>query len=85
NPAEACRMWDEAAQNGLVHLSLAFNRGLCAEQRGDLDNALAHYDEAMSLSPGKFEVSEAINRTSAHQRALDEWGLRQSSEPENQS
>ncbi|MGB5484437.1 tetratricopeptide repeat protein [Parasphingorhabdus sp.] len=85
NPAEACRMWDEAAQNGLVHLSLAFNRGLCAEQRGDLDAALALYDEAISLSPGKFEVSEAINRTNAHQRALDEWGLRQSSEPENQS
>jgi hypothetical protein len=78
DPAEACRMWDEAAQNGLVHLSLAFNRGLCAEQRGDLDSALAHYDEALSLSPGKSEVALSITRVSAHQRALDEWELRQS-------
>ena len=81
--AEACRMWDEAAENGLIHLSLAFNRGLCAEQRGDLDSALAHYDEAISLSPGKLEVTQSINRVSAHQRALVEWDLRQSGSAEN--
>ena len=78
DPAEACRMWDEAARNGMVHLSLAFNQGLCAESRGDLDSALAHYDEALSLSPGKFEVTQSIDRIRAHQRALDEWELRQS-------
>lgn len=78
NAAEACRMWDEAAENGLIHISLTYNRGLCAEQRGDLDAALTLYDEAERLSPGKMEVTEARQRASDHQRALDEWELRQS-------
>jgi len=78
NAAEACRMWDEAAENGQVHISLTFNRGLCAEQRGDLDAALALYDEADRLAPGKIEVTEARQRASDHLRALDEWELRQS-------
>ena len=77
NPEEACRMWDEAARNGLDHISLSFNRGLCAEQRQDFDSALALYEEADSLSPGKSEVGEAMRRVHDHQRALAEWELRQ--------
>ncbi|MEH6789408.1 tetratricopeptide repeat protein [Parasphingorhabdus sp.] len=79
--SEACRMWDEADANRLVHLSLQFNRALCAEQRGDLDEALALYQEAGRLSPGKLEVTQALQRTSDHRRALDEWELRQSAKP----
>ncbi len=78
NPAEACRMWDEAAANGLNHVSLTFNRGLCAEQRGDLASAVALYQDAESISPGKPEVSQSLQRVSDHRRALDEWKLRQS-------
>ena len=74
-------MWDEAAANGLVHLSLQFNRGLCAEQRGDLEEALALYQEAGRLSPGKLEVTQALQRTGDHLRALDEWEERQSARP----
>jgi tetratricopeptide (TPR) repeat protein len=77
---EACRMWDEAAANGLVHISLQFNRGLCAEQRGDLEEALALYQEADDLSPGKLEVKEALRRASDHLRALDQWEARQSAQ-----
>ncbi|WP_339689473.1 hypothetical protein [uncultured Parasphingorhabdus sp.] len=80
---EACRMWDEAAQNGQVHISLAFNRALCAEQRGDLDSALDLYEEADRLSPGKLEVTQSLDRTNAHRRALDEWELRQSGHRES--
>ena len=76
-------MWDEAARNGQVHISLTFNRALCAEQRGDLDAALVLYDEADRISPGKLEVIESIDRTSAHRRALDEWELRQSGRRES--
>ncbi len=83
NAAEACRMWDEAARNGQVHISLTFNRALCAEQRGDLDSALALYDEANRISPGKLEVIESIGRISAHRRALGEWELRQSGRRES--
>jgi len=79
--AEACRMWDEAAANSLVHLSLQFNRGLCAEQRGDLEEALALYQEAGRLSPGKLEVTQALQRTGDHLRALKEWEERQSARP----
>lgn len=84
NAAEACRMWDEAARNGQVHISLTFNRGLCAEQRGDLEDALDLYEEADRFSPGKLELSQALQRVSDHQRALNEWELRQSGRPGNQ-
>jgi hypothetical protein len=76
--AEACRMWDEAGTNGQVHVSLAFNRGLCAERNGDLQGALSYYGEAQSLAPKKFEVREAIKRVTRHQQALDDWETRQS-------
>ena len=75
---EACRMWDEAAANGQVHISLAFNRGLCAEKRGDLEGATVLYREAQTLSPKKLEVRQALERVSDHQRALEDWELRQS-------
>lgn len=78
DPAEACRMWDGAARNGQVHISLAFNRALCAERRGDLESALILYEEADRLSPGKLEVIQSMERTNAHRRARDEWELRQS-------
>lgn len=78
NAAEACRMWDEAAQNGMVHISLTFNRGLCAEQRGELDSAMALYREAQRQSSSKQEIGAAITRVSDHQRGLYEWDLRQS-------
>ncbi|NCN85734.1 MAG: tetratricopeptide repeat protein [Sphingomonadales bacterium] len=84
DPQEACRMWDEAAANGMVHISLLFNRALCAEQRGELEAALALYEEAERLSPGKIEVTQSLQRVSDHQRALDEWALRQSGGVENQ-
>lgn len=81
---EACRMWEEAGTNGQGHPSLAFNRGLCAERRGDLKTAFSHYGEAQSLAPRKFEVKEAMKRIDDHQRALDDWELRQSaSSPKN--
>ncbi|MEP2989421.1 MAG: hypothetical protein ABJN65_02935 [Parasphingorhabdus sp.] len=76
--AQACRMWDEMAVNGLSNISLAFNRGLCAERSGDLSNAMVYYREAQTLSSKKYEVGQALNRVNDHQRALDEWDLRRS-------
>jgi len=76
--SEACGMWDEAAANGLVHISLAFNRGLCAEMRGDLEGATALYSEAQALSSRKLEVRQGLDRVGDHQRALDDWELRNS-------
>ncbi len=84
NSAEACRMWDEASRNGLVHISLSYNLGLCAEQRGDLESALAFYEEALRFSPRKYEVVQSWQRASDHQRVLDELQLRQYGSTENQ-
>ena len=75
---EACRMWDEAAMNGQVHISLIFNWGLCAERSGDLEVALDRYQQAQVLSPKKYEVRQAIDRVNDHLRALEEWNARQS-------
>lgn len=75
---EACRMWGEAGANGQVHVSLAFNRGLCAERDGELQTALFYYGEAQSLAPKKLEVKNAIKRITGHQQALDDWETRQS-------
>ncbi|WP_417621390.1 hypothetical protein [Parasphingorhabdus sp.] len=85
NPAEACRMWDDAAQNGLSHVSLSFNRALCAEQRGDLDSAMALYDEADRLAPGKYEVADSLQRAGGHRQAMLEWELHQSGMAENRN
>lgn len=73
---EACRMWDEVAANGSAHVSIAFNRGLCAEKAGALDMALAFYDEAGQLTGNKSEIGQAIRRVEDRQRARDDMDLR---------
>ncbi|RYD54531.1 MAG: hypothetical protein EOP60_07370 [Sphingomonadales bacterium] len=56
----ACAGWD-AMQNDLQgNPSLIFNRGLCAEQRGDYDGALALYRQATQY--GASEGGEGANR-----------------------
>lgn len=73
---EACRMWDQAAANSAPHISIAFNRGLCAEQEGALDEAMTHYLQARQLSAGKTELVQAIRRVEDRQRAMDDWDIR---------
>ncbi len=73
---EACRMWDEVAANGAAHVSIAFNRGLCAERAGALDMALAFYDEAGQLAGKKTEISQAVRRVEDRQRARDDMDVR---------
>ncbi len=73
---EACRMWDEVAANGAAHVSIAFNRGLCAEQAGALDMALAFYTEAGQMSGKKGEIRQAVRRVEDRQQALNDMDIR---------
>ncbi len=73
---EACRMWDEAAANRALHRSITFNRGLCAEQKGTLGEAIKLYTEANQMGGRKNEIDQAIRRIEARERAIDDWFLR---------
>ncbi len=79
---EACRMWSELAANSAPHGSLAFNIGLCAEQAGDFEVALARYDEAGSLLGKKAEVDQGIRRIRDKQQAGEDWNARYPAKPE---
>lgn len=73
---EACRMWDQAAANSKPHRSVTFNRGLCAEQKGTLGDALTLYTQAGQLAGGKTEIDQAIRRIKDRERAIDDWFVR---------
>jgi len=55
----ACAGW-EAMPEAASHPSLLFNRGLCAEQRGEYDGAVALYRQASQY--GASEGGEGANR-----------------------
>lgn len=73
---EACRMWDQAAASSTPHRSVAFNRGLCAEKKGTLGEALTLYIKAGQLAGGKTEIDQAIRRIKDRERAYDDWVVR---------
>ena len=49
----ACRGWDAMQAEAPTHPSLLFNRGLCAEQRGDYEGAVALYRQASQYGAGE--------------------------------
>jgi hypothetical protein len=58
----ACAGWDAMQGEVQAHPSLLFNRGLCAEQRGDYEGALALYRQASQY--GASEGGEGASRAS---------------------
>lgn len=52
---EACAIWAELAREGVETAGLFYNLGVCAELRGTLDPALAHYERAIALSGDPFD------------------------------
>jgi hypothetical protein len=59
NEAAACAGWREMEARGVVHPTLGFNLGLCAESEGELDTALRYYTQ---LGSRGADVNEAISR-----------------------
>jgi len=60
DPAGSCAGWEAMQGEAPAHPSLLFNRGLCAEQRGDYDAALGLYRQASQA--GASEGGEGANR-----------------------
>ncbi|HZF46214.1 MAG TPA: tetratricopeptide repeat protein [Sphingomonadaceae bacterium] len=78
DPEGACREWDGLAEAAPAQLSIAFNRGLCEEMRGDLDLAAEHYRSALKLSPGHDYPEQGLARIEGRHRAEEQlqehWG-----------
>jgi len=63
DPRAACAGWDAMNRQAPGNASLLFNLGLCAEQRGDYDAALALYREAAPLIGGRGgEAADGADR-----------------------
>lgn len=78
DPEAACGEWESLAETDPAQLSIAFNRGLCAEMRGDLDLAAEHYRYALQLSPGHDYPEQGLARIAGRHRAeqqlQEHWG-----------
>lgn len=61
NEAAACAGWREMETRGIVHPTLGFNLGLCAESEGELDTAIRYYTQ-LARSSRSLDVTEAISR-----------------------
>ena len=81
---DACRQWQQLADAGQKSGALAFDLGVCAEQRKDVATASRLYDQALTLSPGDKRIAEAATRARnlvvAQQAAASQVGQRDSSE-----
>lgn len=63
DPQGACAGWDAMRRQGPANASVLFNLGLCAEQVGDYDAALALYREAQPLIGGRGgEAADGADR-----------------------
>lgn len=66
-PAQACAGWKAMADRGFKHPTLSFNLGLCAESRGELDTALAYYQDVFAASSKPSgDVRDALDRVRRH-------------------
>lgn len=84
NLVDACRQWQQLSDAGQKSGALAFDLGVCAEQRKDVATASRLYDQALALSPGDKRIAEAATRARslvvAQQTAAAQVGQRDRSE-----
>ena len=68
----ACELWGEALNISRNSPALLYNLGVCAESRGDLDNALNFYKQAdRILGKPDDDITLALNRVSTAIRKQD--------------
>lgn len=60
--AAACAGWRDMETRGVVHPTLGFNLGLCAESAGELDTALRYYESVAAASRNAQDVNDGIRR-----------------------
>ncbi len=74
----ACSAWDALAADAPDHITIVFNRGLCAEMLGQPDLAETHYRQVLELSPGDDYSTAGLRRIEARRRAggqlATHWG-----------
>jgi hypothetical protein len=65
----SCASWDTLAGDAPDHTTVIFNRGLCAEMRGQLDLAEAYYRRVLELTPREDYAISGAARIAARRRA----------------
>lgn len=76
NPQGACDIWQALDGEVPGQSSIIFNLALCAEQRGELDEALVHYRQAQTLLPRERAVNAAFDRINARRAAEADYAAR---------
>ncbi|MDM7957784.1 hypothetical protein [Blastomonas sp.] len=77
NPQGACDIWAALDSEVPGQSSIVFNLALCAEQRGDLDDALRRYREAQALLPRERAINAAFDRINARSAAEADYAARE--------
>ncbi len=77
NPQAACDIWQALDGEVPGQSSVVFNLALCAEQRGELDEAVTRYRQAQTLLPREPAIRAAFDRIAARQAAEADYGARE--------
>ncbi len=85
NPQAACDIWQALDGEVPGQGSIVFNLALCAEQRGDLDDALVRYRQAQTLLPRERAIDAAFERIAARRTAEADYAERNARLGENGS
>lgn len=77
NPQVACDIWQALDGEVPQQSSIVFNLALCAEQRGDLDDAMVRYRQAQALLPRERAINAAFDRINARSVAESDYAARE--------
>jgi tetratricopeptide (TPR) repeat protein len=77
NPQAACDIWQALDTEVPGQSSIVFNLALCAEQRGELDEAQTRYRQAQTLLPREPAIRAAFDRIAARQAAERDYNARE--------
>lgn len=77
NPQDACDIWAALDNEVPGQSSIVFNLALCAEQRGELDDALVRYRQAQTLLPRERAINAAFDRIAARRAAESDYAARE--------
>ena len=77
NPQAACDIWQALDAEVPGQSSVVFNLALCAEQRGEFDDALVRYRQAQTLLPRERAINAAFDRIAARRAAEADYAARE--------
>lgn len=77
DPYAACQLFGEIDRLRPSHGSVLFNRGLCSESVGDLDDAGRYYERALAAGASGSYPQAGLERIASRVRGLDQIEARQ--------